>query len=400
MLVSLTKELPEITTFKENIRRAPSRGYTLNETDTKIAIQNALRYVDPSLHEQLIPEFLDELLQLGRIYAYRFRPGNGQNNIKAKPVGEYEGILEARALQLMMDNNVSFEIALFPYELVTYGSNGRVCQNWMQFRLIKEYLKIIKEDQTLVVMSGHPFGLFNTQRNAPRVINTNALMVGMFDNPEGYSRAAQMGVANYGQMTAGGWMYIGPQGIVHGTYITLLNAGRKFLGIPDDKDLRGRLYITSGLGGMSGAQAKAVEIAGGIGIIAEVDSSRIETRFDQGWVSKKSNSLEEIFSWVESAKQENETVSIAYHGNIVDVWQYVVDNNIKVDLGSDQTSCHDPYGGGYNPVGMGYEEAKVMIAERPDDFKEKVNQTLKIHFGFVSKNRSIVIIIVFYVNRN
>ena len=382
-VIQLPKELPEQTEFKTGIRRAPSRGYHLNQKDTRIALENALRYIDPSLHEQLIPEFLDELREYGRIYGYRFRPGTGANNIHARPIDEYEGILEARALQLMMDNNVSFEVALFPYELVTYGSNGRVCQNWMQFQLIKQYLQVIEDDQTLVIMSGHPLGLFRTKRDAPRVINSNALMVGTFDNAEGYDRAASMGVANYGQMTAGGWMYIGPQGIVHGTYITLLNAGRKFLGIPEDQNLAGKLYITSGLGGMSGAQAKAVEIAGGIGIIAEVDESRIHTRYEQGWVSKRSSSLDEVFAWVEEYRHTGAPISIAYHGNVVDIWQYVVDKNISVDLGSDQTSCHDPYGGGYTPFNLTYEVAKVMIAERPDDFREEVNKSLRKQFSLL-----------------
>jgi len=374
--IVLPAELPEKTEFREEIRRAPSRGIQLNKKDTKLALQNALRYVDKSLHETLIPEFLDELREFGRIYAHRFRPGNGKNDIRAKPVEQYQGILEARALQLMMDNNVAFDVALFPYELVTYGSNGRVCQNWMQFRLIKLYLQQMQEDQTLVIMSGHPLGLFKTHRNAPRVINSNALMVGMFDNGEDYNRAAALGVANYGQMTAGGWMYIGPQGIVHGTYITLLNAGRKFLGLDQNKDLSGKLYITSGLGGMSGAQAKAIEIAGGIGIIAEVDGSRIKTRYEQGWVSRQSASLDEIFDWVEQYRRSGDSISIAYHGNVVDIWQYVIDNEIHVDLGSDQTSCHDPYGGGYTPYTLDYDEAKIMIAERPEDFKEKVNESL------------------------
>ncbi len=381
--VSLPDELPKETKFLSGIRRAPSRGYSLNAKDTRIALENALRYIPSHLHRDLIPEFLDELRQYGRIYGYRYRPGDGSNDIKAQPVDEYEGILEARALQLMMANNVSFDIALFPYELITYGSNGRVCQNWMQYVLITEYLKAIKEDQTLVIMSGHPLGLFKTHRKAPRVINTNAMMVGMFDNPEGYDRAAAMGVANYGQMTAGGWMYIGPQGIVHGTYITLLNAGRQFLGIPDDADLSGKVFITSGLGGMSGAQAKAVEIAGGIGIIAEVDGSRIDTRYEQGWVGRKTDSVEQVFAWVDDYRQSGETVSIAYHGNVVDLWKYVADNNISIDLGSDQSSCHDPYGGGYTPMDLSYDDATVMIAERPDEFKTRVDTSLRAHFSYI-----------------
>ncbi|MHA1216900.1 MAG: urocanate hydratase, partial [Candidatus Thorarchaeota archaeon] len=275
MTIRLDDELPPDPVFEPGIRRAPSRGFTLNEHETIVALKNALRYVPEKLHKRLAPEFLEELMTRGRIYAYRYRP---PGRIHAKPVDEYKGILEARAIQLMIDNNLDFDVALYPYELVTYGETGQVCQNWMQYRLIKKYLEIMNEEQTLVVMAGRPLGLFPSKRDAPRVISTNGLMVGMFDTPEEFHRAQSMGVANYGQMTAGGWMYIGPQGIVHGTYITLLNAGRLYLGIPADKDLSGRVYLTSGLGGMSGAQAKAVEIAGGIGVIAEVDKSRIDTR--------------------------------------------------------------------------------------------------------------------------
>ena len=381
----LSNKLPEKTKFLESVRRAPSRNYNLSSEETKLSLKNALRYIPKILHEELLLEFKDELLQYGRVYGYRYRPGNGENNIKARPIKDYDGILEAKAIQLMMDNNVSFEIALFPYELVTYGSNGQVCQNWMQFILIKKMLMNMREDQTIVVMSGHPLGIFNTQRNAPRVINTNAMMVGLYDNPDAFHKAAAMGVANYGQMTAGGWMYIGPQGIVHGTYITLLNAGRKFLNIPNNENLKGKIFISSGLGGMSGAQAKAIEIAGGIGIIAEVDISRILTRVKQNWVSKMSSNLDEIFSWVEESKVSLKPISIAYHGNIIDLWEYVLKNNIHVDLGSDQTSCHDPYGGGYTPKGMNYENAMILLTERPDEFRNKVNKTLKLHFEIISK---------------
>ncbi|TFH04994.1 MAG: urocanate hydratase, partial [Candidatus Thorarchaeota archaeon] len=254
MKIKLSSELPPKPVFDPKIRRAPDRGYSLSPDETVVAVKNALRYVPSELHETLAPEFLDELLTRGRIYGYRYRP---QGKIKAMPVEEYKGILEARAIQLMIDNNLDFDVALYPYELVTYGESGQVCQNWMQYQLIKQYLESMTEEQTLVVSSGHPVGLFPSRKEAPRVISTNALMVGMFDTPEGFHRAAAMGVANYAQMTAGGWMYIGPQGIVHGTYITLLNAGRMYLGLSDDDDLSGKVFLTSGLGGMSGAQAKA-----------------------------------------------------------------------------------------------------------------------------------------------
>ena len=380
MKIKLSDELPPDPVFKEDIRRAPNRGYDLNRDETIIALKNALRYIPEKIHERLAPEYLNELINRGRIYAYRYRP---VGQIKAKPVDEYKGILEARAIQLMMDNNLDFNVALYPYELVTYGESGQVCQNWMQYQLIKKYLEVINEKQTLVVMSGHPLGLFPSKREAPRVIMTNGLMVGMFDTPEEFKRASALGVANYGQMTAGGWMYIGPQGIVHGTYITLLNAGRLYLKIPASEGLKGVLYLTSGLGGMSGAQAKATEISGGIGVIAEVDDSRIKTRYEQGWVSKISSNLEEIFSWVEEYRKKKEPISIAYHGNIVDIWKYVVDNNIKVELASDQTSCHAPYEGGYTPVGLSFEEGRALLKSDREKFERLVDESLREQYNFI-----------------
>ncbi|MBY9011697.1 MAG: urocanate hydratase [Candidatus Lokiarchaeota archaeon] len=380
MKIKLPDKLPLDPVFKLGIRRAPSRGYNLTRDETVIALKNALRYVPESLHTQLAPEFLSELTNKGRIYAYRYRPSE---HIRAKPINEYKGILEARAIQLMIDNNLDFDVALYPYELVTYGESGQVCQNWMQYILIRMYLEQLQEDQTLVVMSGHPLGLFPSKRDAPRVIMTNGLMVGLFDTPEEFHRVSALGVANYGQMTSGGWMYIGPQGIVHGTYITLLNAGRLYLGIPSDEGLRGVLFITSGLGGMSGAQAKAIEIAGGIGIIAEVDKSRIETRYEQGWVSKSSNNLEEIFNWVEEFKEKKESISIAYHGNVVDVWKYVVDNNIEVELASDQTSCHAPYEGGYTPFSLTFEEGRSLLKSDRKKFERLVDESLSEQFNLI-----------------
>ena len=380
MKVKLHDELPLDPVFEQGIRRAPNRVYNLNLKETILALKNALRYVPESLHKQIAPEFLSELTTKGRIYAYRYRPSG---NIKAKSINEYKGILEARAIQLMIDNNLDFEVALYPYEMVTYGETGQVCQNWMQYRLIKMYLEQIQEHQTLVVMSGHPLGLFPSKRDAPRVIMTNGLMIGLYDTPEEFQRASALGVANYGQMTAGGWMYIGPQGIVHGTYITLLNAGRQYLGIPPNESLKGILYITSGLGGMSGAQAKAIEIAGGIGIIAEVDKSRITTRYDQGWVSKVSKNLEEIFDWVEEYRKRKEPVSIAYQGNVVDVWKYVVEHDIKVELSSDQTSCHAPYEGGYTPYSVTFEEGRDLLKTDRQKFKILVNESLQEQYRLI-----------------
>lgn len=383
MKIKLSSSLPEKPEFRSDIRRAPKRELNLDQEEMEVALKNALRYIPPELHEKLAPEFMEELISRGRIYGYRYRP---EGNIKARSVDEYKGkTLEGKALQLMIDNNLDFEVALYPYELVTYGESGQVCQNWMQYRLLKKYLQEITENQTLVVHSGHPLGLFPSKPDAPRVISTNALMVGMFDDSQHFNKAAAMGVANYGQMTAGGWMYIGPQGIVHGTYGTLLNAGRKFLGNDETEDLSGQLYVTSGLGGMSGAQAKAIEIAGGVGIIAEVDKSRIETRHEQGWVSKISDDLDEIFDWVEEYKKKGEAVSIAYYGNIVDLLEYINENEIEVDLLSDQTSCHEAYTGGYNPVGYSFAEARELLANDPAKFREAVDETLDKHYQEIKK---------------
>lgn len=381
MTITLDDELPEMPEFVKGIRRAPDRGYTLNKSQTEIALKNALRYINPKYHEKLIPEFLNELKTRGRIYGYRFRPCG---RIYGKPIDEYKGkCTEGKAFQVMIDNNLDFEVGLYPYELVTYGETGSVCQNWMQYRLIKKYLEVMEKDQTLVIESGHPLGLFRTRENAPRVMITNALMVGMFDNLDDWEVAEQMGVANYGQMTAGGWMYIGPQGIVHGTYNTLLNAGRLKLGIPNDGDLRGHLFITSGLGGMSGAQPKAVEIANGVGIIAEVDKSRIKTRLDQGWVSMSSSNLDEIFKVVKEHLENKTTISIAYCGNIVDLLEYVVKNDIKVDLMSDQTSCHAAYDGGYCPQGLTFEERTELLSKDREKFKELVDKSLRHHYELI-----------------
>ncbi|MFX1402766.1 MAG: urocanate hydratase [Promethearchaeota archaeon] len=378
--VKLSDELPPDPVFEEGIRRAPNRGYNLSKEETVLALKNALRYIPEKLHKILAPEFLNELVTKGRIYGYRYRPSG---EIKAKPIEEYKGILEARAIQLMIDNNLDPNVALYPYELVTYGESGQVCQNWMQYQLIKKYLEIMNENQTLVVMSGHPLGLFPSKREAPRVILTNGLMIGMFDTPKDFQLSAALGNANYGQMTAGGWMYIGPQGIVHGTYITLLNAGRLYLKISPKEGLNGILYISSGLGGMSGAQAKAVEIAGGIGVIAEVDFSRIQTRYEQGWVSKISDNLEELFTWVDEYRKKGEPISIAYHGNIIDVWKYVVNNNIKVELASDQTSCHAAWDGGYTPMGISFEEGRELLKSNREKFINQVNESLKEHYRLI-----------------
>lgn len=380
--IQLPPVLPPRKEFLPGIRRAPSRGFHLSRNETITALKNALRYVPPELHEELAPEFLAELRKMGRIYGYRFRP---PGRIWGQPVDRYKGILAARALQVNIDNNLDFDVALYPYELVTYGETGQVCQNWMQYLLIKKYLEILREDQTLVVSSGHPLGIFPSHPMAPRVISTNGLIVGEWDNMENFKKLAAMGVSNYGQMTAGGWMYIGPQGIVHGTYITLLNAGRKYLGIPEDGDLKGIYFVSSGLGGMSGAQAKAIEIAGGIGVIAEVDYSRIKTRQEQGWVTKVSDNLAQIVGWMREYKQAGQAVSIAYHGNIVDLLEYLDRERVAIEMLSDQTSCHAVYEGGYTPVGLTFEAGRALIASNPEKFRQKVDASLKRHFQVIKR---------------
>ncbi len=381
--IHLSAELPEMPTFVEGIRRAPDRGYTLTPEKTVTAVRNALRYLPTELHEKVAPEFLEELRTRGRIYAYRWRP---QGQIKGKPIDEYKGrCIEGKAFQVMIDNNLDFDVALYPYELVTYGETGQVCQNWLQYRLIKKYLEELTDEQTLVIESGHPLGLFPSSKEAPRVIITNAMMVGLFDNLHDWHEAMQMGVANYGQMTAGGWMYIGPQGIVHGTFNTLLNAGRMKLGIPDDGDLRGHLFISSGLGGMSGAQPKAADIAGAASIIAEVDASRIETRHSQGWVQRVTGDIAEAFRWAKEAEDERKALSIAYHGNVVDLLEYAVENDIKVELLSDQTSCHAVYEGGYCPASLTFEERTRLLHENPEEFRRQVDISLRRHFEAIKK---------------
>ena len=381
MIVRLDDGLPEMPAFEPGIRRAPDRGFTLTEAQTVVALKNALRYVPEKFHAQLAPEFLEELRTRGRIYGYRFRPAG---RLRGKPLDQYQGnCVEGRAFQVMIDNNLDFDVALYPYELVTYGETGQVCQNWMQYRLIMKYLQVMTQDQTLVIQSGHPLGLFKSRPEAPRVILSNGLMVGLYDNPQDWHLATQLGVANYGQMTAGGWMYIGPQGIVHGTFNTLLNAGRLRLGLAGDQDLKGHLFVSSGLGGMSGAQPKAAEIAGAVGVVAEVDYSRIQTRLDQGWVSKASSDLAEVFRWARDAMDKKQPLSIAYHGNIVDLLQHCVDHRVEVELLSDQTSCHAAYDGGYCPQGLSFEERTALLKEDRTRFCQQVDRTLKKHYELI-----------------
>jgi urocanate hydratase len=380
-LGELFEELPEMPQFVDGIRRAPARHFNLNQKEAELALKNALRYIPAKWHSILAPEFLDELVSRGRIYGYRFRP---DEPLKGQPIDSYTGnCIEGKAFQVMIENNLDFDVALYPYELVTYGETGQVCQNWMQYRLIMRYLEELTDKQTLVMESGHPLGLFASSPVAPRVIITNALMVGCFDDQENWHRAMALGVANYGQMTAGGWMYIGPQGIVHGTYSTILNAGRAKLGIAADKDLAGFLFVSSGLGGMSGAQGKAVEIANGVAIIAEVDYSRIQTRLDQGWIKKSVRDPAEAFKLAIDHRQKKKSITIAYYGNVVDLIEYAVNNNIKIDLLSDQTSCHAVYEGGYCPQSISFKERTELLKSGQAGFTEMVDATLRRHYELI-----------------
>lgn len=383
MTIKLDATLPEYPAFEEGKRRAPDRGFRLTPAQTKLALKNALRYVPEKLHETLAPEFMEELKNYGRIYAYRYRP---TGRIYGKPIEEYKGnCIEGKAFQVMIDNNLDFEIALYPYELVTYGETGQPCQNWLQYRLIKKYLEELTDHQTLVVESGHPLGLFPSKPEAPRVIITNSIMIGMFDNLEDWEIAEEMGVANYGQMTAGGWMYIGPQGIVHGTFNTILNAGRKYLGVPEQGDLTGHTFVSSGLGGMSGAQPKAANIARAVGIFAEVDLSRIETRHDQGWVDVILEDIDEVFKLANEKIEAKESISIAYHGNIVDLLERAAEVGFNIDLLSDQTSCHNAYNGGYCPAGLTFKERTELLHADRDEFCKKVDESLHRHFQAIKK---------------
>ncbi|MCI6279621.1 MAG: urocanate hydratase [Bacteroidales bacterium] len=380
---SLDPVLPEYPTFDEGIRRAPDRGYSLTKEQTKTALRNALRYIPKELHKELAPEFLEELKTRGKIYGYRFRP---QGDLKAKSIDDYKGkCIEGRAFQVMIHNNLAHAVALYPYELVTYGETGQVFQNWMQYRLTIKYLEELTENQTLVLESGHPLGLFASKPDAPRVIITNSMMVGLYDNIKDWEVAAQMGVANYGQMTAGGWMYIGPQGIVHGTYNTILNAGRMKLGIGADGDLSGKLFVSSGLGGMSGAQPKAADIARAASIVAEVDESRIMTRYEQGWVKHIAHTEEEAFKMAAEGMAKKEPCSVAFLGNVVTLLEYAIEHNIHIDLLSDQTSCHVCYEGGYCPVSLTFEERTRMLKEDRAGFEREVDKGLRRHYEAVKK---------------
>lgn len=368
----IPQELPKARALNPNISHAPKRKAILSKVEEKLAIENALRYFPSHMHEELAQEFMHELKTYGRIYMYRFMP---TYEMKGRPIDSYPvKCKQAAAIMLMVQNNLDHNIAQHPEELITYGGNGAVFQNWAQYLLTMQYLSEMNNDQTLVIYSGHPMGLFPSHADAPRVVVTNGMMIPNYSKPDDWEKFNALGVTQYGQMTAGSYMYIGPQGIVHGTTITVLNAGRKIS--KNGEGLDGKLFLTSGLGGMSGAQPKAGNIAGCITVCAEVNPSAAHKRHDQGWVDEIETEIEALIERVKQAKANKEIVSIAYLGNIVEVWEAFLKNNIYVDLGSDQTSLHNPWAGGYYPVGYSFEEANDMMANAPDQFKKAVHDSL------------------------
>ncbi len=366
-------ELPPKKAYNRDINHAPKRKEILSRVEKELALRNALRYFDKKQHPVLAKEFSEELQKYGRIYMYRFRP---EYKMYARPINEYPGKCEqAKAIMLMIQNNLDYAVAQHPHELITYGGNGAVFQNWAQYLLAMQYLSELEDDQTLVIYSGHPMGMFPSHKNAPRVVVTNGMMIPNYSKQDDWEKYNALGVTQYGQMTAGSYMYIGPQGIVHGTTITVLNAGRKIA--KNGEGLAGKLFLTSGLGGMSGAQPKAGTIAGCITVCAEVNPKITEVRLSQGWIDEKITDLDALVSRVKKAKGQKEIISIAYLGNIVEVWEKLDGENVYVDLGSDQTSLHNPWAGGYYPVGISFEEANEMMANKPDLFKEKVQESLR-----------------------
>lgn len=371
--------LPELQEYDKSISHAPKRKDILTKAQKKLALKNALRYFDKKFHPVLAKEFAEELEKYGRIYMYRFRPSY---KMYARPIEEYPAkCKQAAAIMLMIQNNLDPAVAQHPHELITYGGNGAVFQNWAQYRLAMKYLSEMTEEQTLAMYSGHPMGLFPSHKDAPRVVVTNGMVIPNYSKPDDWERFNALGVSQYGQMTAGSYMYIGPQGIVHGTTITVLNAGRKI-----SKDgLGGKLFVTAGLGGMSGAQPKAGNIAGVVSITAEINPAATNKRHSQGWVDEVYSDLEKLMARVKKARENKEVVSFAYQGNVVDLWEYMVEHDIHVDLGSDQTSLHNPWAGGYYPVGLTFEESQVMMAEQPKLFKQKVEESLRRQVAAINK---------------
>ena len=378
ILAGIPEQLPEVKEYDKNINHAPKRKDILTKEQKRLALKNALRYFPERLHAQLAPEFYEELEKYGRIYMYRYRPSY---KMYARPIDEYPAkCRQAAAIMLMIQNNLDPAVAQHPHELIIYGGNGAIFQNWAQYRLVMQYLANMTDEQTLVMYSGHPMGLFPSHKEAPRVIVTNGMMIPNYSKPDDWERYNALGVTQYGQMTAGSYMYIGPQGIVHGTTITVLNASRKQGGTP-----AGKLFITAGLGGMSGAQPKAGNIAGVVSITAEINPAAAQKRYNQGWVDEIHENLDELFEKVNDARAKKIARSFAYQGNVVDLWEYAANKGIQVDLGSDQTSLHNPFAGGYYPVGYSLEESKKMMAEEPAKFKEAVYASLRRHVAAINK---------------
>lgn len=378
ILAGIPDELPEVKEYDKNINHAPRRKDILTKKEKALALRNALRYFPKKHHAVLAPEFAEELDKYGRIYMYRFRPSY---EMYARPIDEYPAkSRQAAAIMLMIQNNLDPAVAQHPHELIIYGGNGAIFQNWAQYRLVMQYLATMTDEQTLVMYSGHPLGLFPSHKEAPRVVVTNGMMIPNYSKKDDWERYNALGVTQYGQMTAGSYMYIGPQGIVHGTTITVLNASRKQGGTP-----AGKLFITAGLGGMSGAQPKAGNIAGVVSITAEINPDATQKRYKQGWVDEVYDDLDELFVHVNEARAKKIARSFAYQGNVVDLWEYAAEHNISVDLGSDQTSLHNAFAGGYYPVGYSFEESKTMMAENPEKFKDEVYASLRRHVAAINK---------------
>ena len=382
--IGIPDTLPEPKAYDKEINHAPKRKEILTDEEKKLALRNALRYFPKHLHAKLAPEFLEELHEYGRIYMYRYRP---DYEMYARSISDYPHRSEqAAAIMLMIQNNLDPAVAQHPHELITYGGNGAVFQNWAQYRLVMKYLSEMTDEQTLVMYSGHPLGLFPSHKNAPRVVVTNGMVIPNYSKPDDWERMNALGVSQYGQMTAGSYMYIGPQGIVHGTTITVLNAARKQMKKPGGPtDIHGMLFVSSGLGGMSGAQPKAGNIAGVVSIVAEINPLAAEKRHAQGWVDELHYSLDELIPAVRKAMEEKRTVSMAYVGNVVDLWERLADENMHVDLGSDQTSLHNPWAGGYYPVGVSLEESKRLMAEEPEKFRDLVQESLRRQVAAINK---------------
>ncbi len=375
LAAGIPAELPEPPPMDPNVSRAPQRALQLNETERRLALRNALRYLPAAWHTVLAPEFARELAEQGRIYMYRFRPHYA---MRARSIDAYPAqCKQAAAIMHMIHNNLDPAVAQHPYELITYGGNGTVFQNWAQYLLTMEYLAQMTTEQTLPIYSGHPLGLFPSHPDAPRAIVTNGMVIPNYSSSEDYNKLAALGVTSYGQMTAGSYMYIGPQGIVHGTTITLLGAGRRYLNTTGEEGLAGKVFVTSGLGGMSGAQAKAAVIAGAIGVVAEVNGQAVSKRHAQGWVDEVETDLEKLAARLNRARSEGTGVSIAYHGNVVDLWEYFAEHEVPIELGSDQTSLHAPFSGGYYPAGLSIEDAKEMMRSDPEGFREQVRASLR-----------------------